>query len=86
MRWLLKRWWFWAGAGFMLVAVCVGYLLIPVEKARITQENCDKIRVGWSYEQVVDLLGEEESTRGPRSMLHPTGSWCDEDDNRISVV
>jgi hypothetical protein len=24
MRWLLKRWWFWTGAGFMLVAVCAG--------------------------------------------------------------
>jgi hypothetical protein len=30
MRRLLKRWGFWAGAGFMLVAVCAGYLLIPV--------------------------------------------------------
>jgi hypothetical protein len=58
MRWLLKRWWFWAGTGFMLVAVCAGYLLIPVEKARITQENCDKIQEGWSPEQVVSLLGE----------------------------
>jgi hypothetical protein len=57
MRWLLKRWWFWAGTGFMLVAVCAGYLLIPVEKARITQENYDKIQEGWSEKQVEDLLG-----------------------------
>jgi hypothetical protein len=25
MRWLLKRWWFWLGAAFMLAAVCTGY-------------------------------------------------------------
>ena len=57
MRWLLKRWWFWAGTGFMLVAVCAGYLLIPVEKPRITQENCDKIQLGWSQKEVEELLG-----------------------------
>jgi hypothetical protein len=45
MRWLLKRWWFWAGTGFMLVAACAGYLLIPVP-SRITQADCDKIRAG----------------------------------------
>jgi hypothetical protein len=26
MGWLLKRWWFWAGAGFMLVAAGAGYI------------------------------------------------------------
>jgi hypothetical protein len=57
MRWLLKRWWFWAGAAFMLVAVGAGYLLIPVEKPRITQENCDKIELGWTLPQIVELLG-----------------------------
>jgi hypothetical protein len=57
MGWLLKRWWFWGGAGFMLVAVCAGYLLISVGDDLISQANCDKIQLGWSREQVEDLLG-----------------------------
>ncbi len=31
MHWLLIRWWFWGGLGFMLFAVCAAYLLMPVE-------------------------------------------------------
>jgi hypothetical protein len=58
MRWLLKRWWFWAGTGFMLVAIAAGYLLIPVGDGRISQASCDAIQEGWSPEQVVDLLGK----------------------------
>ena len=44
MRWLLKRWWFWGGMLFMLVATCAGYLLIPVEEPRISQANYDSTR------------------------------------------
>jgi hypothetical protein len=58
MRWLLKRWCFWGGAGFMLVAVCVGYLLIPVGEGRISQASCDRIQLGWTVEEVKRLLGE----------------------------
>jgi hypothetical protein len=91
MRWLLKRWWFWAGAGFMLVAVVAGCLLIPVQGARITQESCDKIEIGWSREQVVSLLGKhtvwEYWERGPRPIQLSAGeTWWDEDLNQITVV
>jgi hypothetical protein len=58
MCWLLKRWWFWAGAGFMLVAVAAaaGYLLIPVDEGRISQASCDRLQLGWSPHQVASLL------------------------------
>jgi hypothetical protein len=82
MRWLLKRWWFWAGAGFMLVAVCAGYLLIPVEQPRITQANCDKIQLGWSQNEVEELLGVP--TMGAiHSHLHLT--WVSDDGDYIAV-
>jgi hypothetical protein len=87
MRWLLKRWWFWGGAGFMLVAVCAGYLFIPAEKARITQENCDKIQEGWSPEQVVSLLGEHEVPdygHGPGVVMLGL-VWYDQDGNAVVV-
>jgi hypothetical protein len=93
MRWLLKRWWFWAGTGFMLVAVCAGYLLIPVEKARITQENCDKIQEGWSPEQVVSYLGKPQfgelplpADCDPERRSWVSVYWCDEDGNAILVA
>jgi hypothetical protein len=57
MRWLLKRWWFWAGTPFMLVAVCVGYLVIPVGEGRISQATCDKLQLGMTHEEVKSLLG-----------------------------
>jgi hypothetical protein len=79
MRWLLKRWWFWAGTGFMLVAACAGYLVIHVGSSRITQENCDKIQGRWSREQVVSLIGNP--TNGAFSYL----IWEDEDGNSIFV-
>jgi len=56
MRWLLKRWWFWTEIGFMLVALCAGYVLIPVERAIFSQETCDKIQLGWSEDQVEEEL------------------------------
>src|ERR1700732_4335993 len=97
MNWLLKRWWFWAGTAFMLVAVCAGYLLIPVEKPRITQENCDKIQLGWSPEQVVNLLGEhappmwrritvEEIWPETWTRITMEEIWWDEDSNHIAVI
>jgi hypothetical protein len=58
MRWLLKRWWFWGGTGFMLVAVCAGYLLIPVGEGGISQANCDRIQLGMKVEDVSILLGD----------------------------
>jgi len=72
----------------MLVAVCAGYLLIPVERPRITQENCDKIQDGWSPEQVVSLLGEHEvpdyGDCGPGLVMLGL-VWYDQDGNAIVV-
>jgi len=79
MRWLLKRWWFWGGIGFMLIAVCAGYLQVTAERSRITQENCDKIQLGWSREQVIGLLGN--SIDSGFSGLY----WTDVDGNRIFI-
>ncbi|HEV3447833.1 MAG TPA: hypothetical protein VG099_24565 [Gemmataceae bacterium] len=81
MRWLLKRWWFWLGSLFMLVAICAGYLLIPIEKSRITQENADKIQLGWSPKQVMSLLGNPLSSGSGFSGL----MWTDGDGNWIIV-
>jgi hypothetical protein len=92
MRWLLKRWQFWGGMGFMLVALCAGYLLIPVERDRITQENCDKIQDGWSPEQVLSLLGKPsipttlpKDTKDGAVWIFTSMMWRDEDDNEIWV-
>ena len=82
MRWLLKRWWFWAGTGFMLVAVCAGCLLIPVEKPRITQENCDKIQLGWSPKEVEELLGVPLSGW---ITSYLTLTWVSDDGDSITV-
>jgi hypothetical protein len=48
MRKLLKRWWFWAGIGFCLVAIVVGSFLIPFGDGRISQAACDRIEIGWT--------------------------------------
>jgi hypothetical protein len=83
MRWLLKRWWFWGGAGFMLVAVAAGYLLIPVGECRISQASCDKIHLGSSEEEVQELLGVP-LMRLIFSHVHST--WVNEDGDAISVA
>jgi hypothetical protein len=84
MRWLLKRWWFWAGTGFMLVAVMAGYLLIPVERNRITEANYDKIQHEWSKGEVEELLGT------PKVRLEGTQitvlTWVNEDGDSIEVI
>jgi hypothetical protein len=85
MRWLLKRWWFWAGAGFMLVAVAAGYLLIPVDEGRISQASCDRIQLETSYLQMMELLGDGRVvgwTSEKTDMFWQT-IWYDEDFNAI---
>jgi len=90
MCWLLKRWWFWAGTGFMLIAVCAGYLLIPVESARITKANCNKIQLGSTMEEVASLLGENVvgGIDGVGSFDVPWRwfAWFDDDANMIEVT
>lgn len=65
----------------MLVAVCGGYLLIPVGQGGISQAACDRIKLGMSEEQVIELLGRARKTnRG-----YATIRWDDEDHNEIFV-
>jgi hypothetical protein len=68
MCWLLKRWWFWAGAAFILVVILAGYLLIP--EPRISQANCDRIQNGWSKKEVEQLIGECSSWKKDHGGLH----------------
>jgi hypothetical protein len=90
MRWVLKRWWFWTGAGFMLVAVCAGYLLIPVSvhDGRIGEVTCNRIQLGTDLWSVLEMLGRKYNrlTRsdGPPVLL--TLGWEDEDGNEILVT
>ena len=79
MRWLLKRWWFWAGTGFMLVAVCAGYLLIP--EGRISEASCDKIQIGMTFEQVTSLLGNRYL-----STSETLASWSDDEDFDGNII
>jgi hypothetical protein len=94
MRWVLKRWWFWAGAGFMLVAIVAGYLLIPVAEGGISQTSCDKIQLGWTAKQVHDFFGDCDiggsgfvvDVRDTDGIdLFWLTSWADEDLNAINV-
>jgi hypothetical protein len=82
MRWLLKRWWFWAGTGFMLVALVVGYLVIPVGEGRVSQASCDRIQLGWSPDQAEKFMGERVPTGGWSGNAKV---WEDEDGNAILV-
>ena len=89
MRWLLKRWWFWTGAGFMLVAIVTGYFLIPigVEESEISQATCDKIKLGWSDTQVTELLNKRGVVAS--AVAAETGfvaEWTDELGDRIVVT
>jgi hypothetical protein len=81
MRWLMKRWWFWAGTGFMLVAVVAGYLLIPVGEGRISQAACDRIQIGMTHEQVCELLHEKHVL----NVILLRDFWGDDDGNSIEV-
>jgi hypothetical protein len=85
MRWLLKRWWFWGGAGFMLVAVCAGYLVIPVDEGRISQASCDRIQLETSVLQMMELLGHGQVVgwTSEKTDIFWQTIWYDEDLNAI---
>jgi len=57
MRWLLKRWWFWAWTVFVLIALAAGYLLIPIKEDRLSRATYDKIQLGMTVVQVKELTG-----------------------------
>jgi hypothetical protein len=86
MRWLLKRWWFWAGAGFMLVALVVGYFAVPVGGDRISQVSCDRIQPGMTLKDVESLLGDDCLPHGGSITSFLVVSWFDDDRNVITVA
>ena len=83
MRGLIKRWWFWLGICFFHVAIAAGYMLIPLNPPRISQANFDKIQLGWTWEQVTELLGYDWFSVGFRA--HVDASWWEDDDNQIEI-
>jgi hypothetical protein len=83
MVWLLKRWWFWTGTAFMLVAVCAGYLLIPFHESPITEAICNKIERGWTQRQLANFLLDHNMY--PVGFGERAAMWLDEDRNVIWV-
>ena|SRR5437660_3397360 len=90
MRWLLKRWWIWAGAAataFVAAAFLTAYLwVVPVSVSRITQANCDKIRLGWKPAEVLALLGDCDNKGLPFDEQTEVWNWWDNEGNTIVVT
>jgi hypothetical protein len=55
-----------------------------VKDSRITQANCDRIQLGWTPEQVVELLGPHYLPKGPWDALGL--GWEDDEGNFILVT
>ena len=77
MQGLIMRWWFWLGICFFHVTIAAGYLLIPLTPPLISQANFDKIKVGWTSDQVTELLGYDSFSEGFRCIQHST--WWGDD-------
>ncbi len=81
----MKRWWFWMGT--LLLVLVAGCLIIPLGASRISQANCDKIQLGMTPTQVIEILGEHPLPtgveRGVWGDLYL--AWYDDDDNRVEV-
>gem|GEM_PF-833627 len=83
MHGLFMRWWFWLGICFFHLAIAAGYLFIPLNPPRISQANFDKIQLGWTSDQVTELLGYHSFSDGFRA--HVDASWWGEEDSRIEI-
>jgi hypothetical protein len=83
VRGLIKRWWFWLGICFCHVAIAAGYLLIPLNPPRISQANLDKIQLGWTWEQVTELLGHASFSLDYRFPDYST--WLGDDGSIINI-
>jgi hypothetical protein len=80
---LIMRWWFWLGICFFHVAIAAGYLLIPLNPPQISQANFDKIKVGWTSDQVTELLGYYSFSDGFNNFSCST--WWGADGNSIEI-
>ena len=73
----------------LVVVVGTGYLLVPVERSRISQATCDKVQLGWTWDEALAVLGRDglvpwaEQREGE---FAPVGFFYDDEDkNRILV-
>jgi len=74
----------------MLVALCAGYLLIPVSECQVTEANYPKIQDGWTAERVEELLGYHGLRRSLAINKDPRlsgidSSWSNDDGLIITV-
>ncbi len=83
MRGMIRRWWFWTGIVFFHIAIAAGYVLIPLTPPRISQANFDKIKVGWTSDQVTELLGYHSFSEGFQFRDYST--WLGDDGNSIEI-
>jgi hypothetical protein len=80
-------------AGVLLAAVVgAAHLAMPVGDDRISQTSCDKIKLGWTLEQVKETLDSDERDGKVAvnicslDVSRPVVIWCDENCAEIRVV
>jgi hypothetical protein len=93
---LTRRWILFAA--LLLAVIAAGYVLAPVGNARISQEACENIQLGWSENQVEELLGGSDfriphvgmaTVMGAQGRVRDFSSvmqWTDEGGNLIMVI
>jgi hypothetical protein len=81
----MKRKWRLLFGVFVLAVLGTGWLLVPFEVPRITQTNCDRIQVGWSRQQVEDVLCKGYLPLPQISPDRLIASWSDDEGNEIVV-
>src|SRR5260370_3558734 len=63
---LLKRWYVWLGL-VLVLGFAGSVALICSSRGRITRANLDRIRVGMTEQQVIEVLGETDGQLIPGS-------------------
>ncbi|HEV3446369.1 MAG TPA: hypothetical protein VG099_17120 [Gemmataceae bacterium] len=81
----MKRRWLLLFAACVVAVLGAGWLLVPFEAPRITQANCDRIQLGWSRQQVEDVLCKDYLPLPQISPDRFTASWSDDEGNEIVV-
>lgn len=54
--WVIKR---------VILAICVFSICLLVGCSKVSKENYDKIKIGMSYEEVVEVLGKPDTCEDP---------------------
>jgi hypothetical protein len=55
----MKRRWLLLFAVFVMTVLLTGWLLVPLAEPRIGRKNFEKIQIGWTVQQVEELLGDQ---------------------------